>query len=117
LASNDVGTFVTHPTRQAPTEDPSPFDCLRRPGRIGSLLIEQDQDLKKLFHQLGIVLFELGRGKHYQEFWGKGKGKEVSGASSNSWGLTKGAVLEEVDKIPFGRPYRDLVKHCLAGSL
>jgi len=123
LASNDVGTFITHPTRRAPTEDSSPFDCLRRPGRIGSLLIGQDQDLTKLFHQLGIILFELGRGKHYQEFWEKGKGKEISDASSgsgqqqNSWGLNKEVILEEVDKIPFGRPYRDLVKLCLAGSL
>jgi hypothetical protein len=82
---NDVGTFVTHPTRQAPTENSSPFDCLRHPGK-----------------------------------W---KGKEISDASSsfgqqqNSWGLNKAAILEEVNKIPFGRPYRDLVKLYLAGSL
>lgn len=119
LEPNDVGTFVTHPTRQAPAEDSSPFDCLRRPGRLSSLLVEQEQDLTKLFHQLGIVLFELGLGKHYQDLWGKESPGALSssGKQQSSWSLNKEGILAEVDKIPFGRPYRDLVKLCLAGSL
>jgi len=57
-----------------------------------------------LFHRLGIVLFELGRGVQHREIFKKGEQSESE-------------VLAEIEKIQFGRPYRDLVKVCLTGSL
>jgi len=81
----------------------TPFDCLRRTHLPASLLGSRDERLATLFHRLGIVLFELGRGVQYSEVF---KGEEG-----------EGDVLREIEKIQFGRPYRDLVKVCLTGSL
>ena len=51
------------------------------------------------------MLFELGRGDHYRNIF--------------RWKVLhdERAVLGEIEKIQFGRPYRDLVKTCLTGNL
>ncbi|KAF2802211.1 uncharacterized protein BDZ99DRAFT_468995 [Mytilinidion resinicola] len=82
----------------------TPFDCLKKNQLPQSLLRARDVRLATLFHRLGIVLFELGRGAQYREIFTD----ELP---------TEGEVLDEIEKIPFGRPYRDLVKVCLTGSL
>lgn len=82
----------------------SPFDCLKKNQLPQSLLGARDVRLAGLFHRLGIVFFELGRGVQYREIF-----KEASPSESD--------VLLEIEKIPFGRPYRDLVSVCLTGSL
>jgi hypothetical protein len=82
----------------------TPFDCLKRTHLPASLLGSRDERLATLFHRLGIVLFELGRGIQHREIF------EVEEPSESQ-------VLAEIEKIQFGRPYRDLVKVCLTGSL
>lgn len=82
----------------------SPFDCLKKNQLPDSLLGTRDVRLATLFHRLGIVLFELGRGLQYTDVFDEGM-------------PTKSEVLSQIEEIPFGRPYRDLVKTCLTGSL
>ncbi|KAF2494482.1 hypothetical protein BU16DRAFT_589361 [Lophium mytilinum] len=82
----------------------TPFDCLKKNQLPQSLLGARDVRLATLFHRLGIVLFELGRGLQYREIF-------------TDQLPTEGEVLVEIENIPFGRPYRDLVKVCLTGSL
>jgi hypothetical protein len=82
----------------------SPFDCLKKNQLPESLLGARDVRLVTLFHRLGIVLFELGRGLQCHEIFDEDTPNE-------------GKVLSQIEKIPFGRPYRDLVKVCLTGSL
>ncbi|KAF8245646.1 hypothetical protein K440DRAFT_662695 [Wilcoxina mikolae CBS 423.85] len=98
-------------------DEMSPFDCLRRSMPPGTLLASHDERLATLFHRVGIILFELGRGEGYEDILlrkGKGKGKEVVTYSLNQ---DKVVVLEEIEKIPFGKQYRDLVKLCLTGCV
>jgi hypothetical protein len=82
----------------------SPFECLRRNQIPPSLLGSRDERLATLFHRLGIVLFELGRGLQYSDIF------QASSPSESD-------VLAEIERIQFGRPYRDVVKVCLTGSL
>jgi hypothetical protein len=82
----------------------TPFDCLKRNQVPSNLLGTRDERLATLFHRLGIILFELGRGVQHSDIF--------TDASSN-----ESDVLDEIEKIPFGRSYRDLVKACLTGSL
>lgn len=82
----------------------TPFDILQRNPIVPSLLGSSDERLAILFHRLGIVLFEVGRGVQHRELFDGWEGSETE-------------VTAEIDKIPFGRPYRDLVKTCLTGSL
>lgn len=84
--------------------DTTPFDCLKRNVVSSDVLGSRDTRLATLFHRLGIVLFELGRGvQHHVVF----QDREP----------TDSEVLGEIEKIQFGRQYRDLVKVCLTGSL
>jgi len=57
------------------------------------------------FLKLGIVLFELDCGDPY---------RNVFRSRANP---DEHAVLAEIDKMHFGRPYRDPVKTCLTGNL
>jgi len=61
-----------------------------------------------LFHSLGIVLFELGHGKIYSEQLSLGNSKT---------NVDKAVLIKEIDKIPFGRAYRDVIKTCLTGNI
>jgi hypothetical protein len=87
-----------------PSLETTPFDCLKRNQVPSNLLGSRDERLATLFHRLGIVLFELGRGVQHREIF--------KGASPS-----ESEVLGEIERIPFGRPYRDLVMVCLTGSL
>ncbi len=82
----------------------TPFDCLKRNQVAPNLLGSRDERLATLFHRLGIVLFELGRGLQHRDIF---HGVEP----------TEAEVLAEIEQIQFGRVYRDLVKVCLTGSL
>jgi hypothetical protein len=82
----------------------TPFDCLKQNQMPSNLLGSRDERLATLFHRLGIVLFELGRGVQHRDIF--------KGASPS-----ESEVLAEIERIPFGRPYRDLVRVCLTGSL
>lgn len=98
--TTDTGTLLK-------TNETTPFDCLRRASQAPSNLLgsKRDERLATLFHKFGIVLFELGRGDHYHNiFWWRAMPDEH-------------VVLAEMDKIHFGRPYRDFVKTCLTGNL
>ncbi|KAF2731513.1 hypothetical protein EJ04DRAFT_579067 [Polyplosphaeria fusca] len=94
----------------------TPFDCLKAAGDPVSFLGARDQRLATLFYRLGIVLFELGRGVDYRSV--VGRGEEFAGLRPEDVDmLRKSRVMEEIEKIPFGRSYADLVKVCLTGRL
>jgi hypothetical protein len=105
---NRIAPYISAPgsknTDGTITNGTTPFDCLRRTQVPSNLLGSRDERLATLFHKLGIVLFELGRGVQHRDVF---KYKTPS----------EGAVLAEIEKIQFGRMYRDLVKVCLTGSL
>jgi hypothetical protein len=118
--SNPVQPFISHPSEQNPsTSLKTPFDCLKRTTNSSALNAARDERTIALFHNLGIVLFELGRGKRYQEFFPDNEADPNTGTSPQNTPLLgdKALVLEEVEKIPFGRSYRELVKICLEGRL
>jgi len=81
----------------------SPFDCLKK-NQLPESMLGASVRLATLFHRLSIMLFELRRGLPYGDIF-------------NERTPTESEVLAHVNKIPFERPYRDLVKACLTGSL
>lgn len=86
------------------TNESTPFDCLRWTQVSSNVLGLHGERLATMFHRLGNVLFELGRGEHYRNVFRCGAHDER-------------VVLQEIEKIQFGRLYRDLVKVFLTGNL
>jgi hypothetical protein len=110
-----MSPYVSPSNGKAQQTTKTPFDCLRRVQLSQALVGTQDERLATLFYRLGIVLFEIGRGGPYGEFLSPSKEPRDGNLQNTSDDML--LVLEEIDKIPFGRPYRDLVKLCLTGSL
>jgi len=77
------------------SNDTTPFDYLLQTSQVPSNILgsKRDERLATLFHKLGIVLFELGRGDHYRNIF--------------RWKVLpdERAVLGEIEKIQFGRPH------------
>jgi hypothetical protein len=109
-----ISPYVSPSNREDRTAN-TPFDCIRRAQLSQTLLGTRDERLATLFYRLGIVLFEIGRGGPYSEFLSAIKVPKAGNLQHTSDDIS--IVLAEIDKIPFGRPYRDLVKLCLTGSL
>ncbi|GAB7343697.1 hypothetical protein MBLNU457_1680t1 [Dothideomycetes sp. NU457] len=69
-------------------------------------------------HRLGIVLFEIGRGKSTDDVFGKwahGNGYLVQEFKPHDHMVDK--IHAEINRIQFGEPYRDVVRYCLTGTL
>jgi len=97
---------------RAAVQLPSPFDAIHR--QYEQALISNEARVSLLFHRLGIVLFELGRGRSAKHFFAAAF---FAPQTYTQDGKTATAVFGEIDKICFGRSYRDVVKLCLTGSL
>ncbi|MCJ1290142.1 hypothetical protein MMC34_001678 [Xylographa carneopallida] len=115
----------------------TPFDCLKRSTAPSTFNVARNERLLSLFHHLGIVLFELGRGARYEDLFpatppsqtptsGDTPGHKPSSQTADTSATApcnttspteKEHILAEVEKIPFGRTYRELVKVCLEGRL
>ncbi|KAH7065861.1 hypothetical protein BKA63DRAFT_572007 [Paraphoma chrysanthemicola] len=101
----------------------TPFDCLKMAGDPQTFLGARDTRLATLFYSLGIVLFELGRGIDHKSINSLTTlDLDVSADPSTLSPedvdtIRKSRVLKEIEKIPFGRAYADLVKYCLTGRL
>ncbi|KAH7075999.1 hypothetical protein FB567DRAFT_583159 [Paraphoma chrysanthemicola] len=97
----------------------TPFDCLKMTGDPQSFLGARDTRLATLFYSLGIVLFELGRGIDHKSIHSLAtldlEPSTLSPEDADT--IRKSRVLKEIEKIPFGRAYADLVKYCLTGRL
>ena len=94
LSPKTASPLVSDPSTQKSASNESPFDCLRSTSRP-YVMKTSDEKMTTMFHQLGIILYQLGRGEDHQALW------QLSAKA-------KATVLEEVDKITFGKPYRDL---------
>ncbi|KAK4996891.1 hypothetical protein LTR66_003595 [Elasticomyces elasticus] len=110
---DDTRLFISKPQDHNARPAATPFDCLCQ--QTSQELITDRARVALMFHRLGIVLFELGRGKQYNEIFerprhGRGRGHGMGGPDAER-------VHREINKICFGRPYRDLVRICLSGSL
>ncbi|CAI6338534.1 unnamed protein product [Periconia digitata] len=95
----------------------TPFECLKGAGDPQTYLGARDQRLATLFHRLGIVLFELGRGMDYRTIAAMSNEEYAGLKPEDIEMLRKSKVIQEIEKIPFGRSYADLVKFCLTGRL
>jgi len=96
----------------AAVQAPSPFDAIHR--QYEQALISNEARVSLLFHRLGIVLFELGRGRSAHSIFAAGY---FTPHAYRQHGTTATMVFGEIDKICFGRPYREVVKLCLTGTL
>ncbi|CAD6593933.1 MAG: hypothetical protein ASARMPRED_008230 [Alectoria sarmentosa] len=116
--------FISPSEEDVSPKEKTPFDCLRRPASLHYLFSAREEQVAALLHQLGIVLFELGRGGQYRTIFSSRDKltpspcqslSQVSVSVESQW--QKSTVLEEIEKIEFGRSYRELVTLCLTGSL
>ena len=116
--------FISPSTQSVIQKLETPFDCLRRTTFTQTLFSQPEEEASTLIHQLGILLFELGRGGRYSTFFSNEFPTTVPSIDSLSnvqisskllW--EKSLVLAEIEKIEFGRSYRELVTSCLSGSL
>lgn len=119
-ASKQVSPFVSvnptfNPTSKQKGKMVSPFDCLRDQGSLNLLdSMRPEIRLSDIFHHLGVILFEIGRGTSAELLLLElGQGHVLSQLD------LKDRLFEEIEKIDLGysKPYKELVKACLAGRI
>ena len=116
--SSQISPYVLPSSPKSPVQ--TPFDCLKSDCNGQSFLGARDERLATLFHRLGIVLFEIGRGIEFKSIESTMEFDTDAGSSMAPEDLElmkRSKVLKEIEKIPFGRSYTDLVKFCLTGKL
>ena len=122
--TSGTSLFISPSTQSVTRNLETPFDCLRRTTVTQTLFSGPEEEASTLIHQLGILLFELGRGGRYSTFFSNQNPTTVSSIdspgnvqSSSKLLWEKSLVLAEIEKIEFGRSYRELVTSCLSGGL
>jgi len=92
--------------------DRTPFDCLKSDVNPQSFLGARDERLATLFYRLGIVQYIS-----IAAAIGIDADAEGTLAPEDIESIRRSKILQEIEKIPFGRSYADLVKFCLTGKL
>lgn len=64
-----ASSFISPSEEIVPIKERTSFDCLRRPISPQFLSSAREEQAAALLHQLGIILFELGRGGQYRSFF------------------------------------------------
>lgn len=105
-------TYVAARSRHSPTPELTPFDHMRKFIRSDLEALTDDN----LFHRLGIVLFEIGRGKQYRHV------QNLPGAPRTALGYQPDSAAiqmidESIDSIRLGKQYSMIVRQCLSGGL
>lgn len=92
-------------SKQMSSSSKTPFDCLQRPQLSHILRDHRDERLAMLFYRLGIILFEIGRGREHSEIFGQ----TALGCAGPSPMSDASIILAEAGKLPLGQTYRKLV--------
>jgi hypothetical protein len=104
----------------SPSRHPvSPFSSLQAPELPDFLSFTRpDAKLSNLFHELGILLFEIGRGKPIESCIERNKFGNVARGYGPDQRDLRTLLLQEIDKIDLGysKPYKELVLACLSGQ-
>lgn len=97
----------------------SPFSSLQTPELPDFLSFTRpDAKLSNLFHELGILLFEIGRGKPIESCIERNKFRNLARGYGPDQRDLQTLLLQEIDEIDLGysKPYKELVLACLSGK-